>query len=333
MKAFFRFLIGLVLVLALGVAGLCWYFSSQIIFPNRKAPDLQSEWISQTRSLDPQRFPLPEKFEVSGVDEAPIVGWYFAQVTPANCAVVMGHGWGESRSQPLKWADILWDCGCDVVTYDHRGHGDSGGEHGTGGFKESYDLVRVTEWLERKTGLPRERIAWFGVSWGAGTSLQAGAREDIAFIIADSPFQDWETAVMERAERMYGGWVNYIKDWVMSLAAWRAGVDYHQASALTGAADIQAPVLIIHSKTDEATASFQSVNLDKALNPERHVFHHLDWGAGHIGDLDARPEEYRNLVLQFVHDKVGSFGVCGPEELPEIDPEIMDNFFEEINRQ
>lgn len=311
-KNFLRLLLLLTVLVAGLYMALIWYFSDQILFPYRAAPDYQSEWIQQSRTVEDQHFPIPEEFEVKGQEEVAIRGWYFAHPETAGCLLVAAHGWGGTRSEILKWADIFWDCGCDVVVYDHRGHGESGGEHGTGGIMEKADLMAVTDWAQKKTGLSDEETGWAGISWGAATMLQAGVDREVAFIMADSPFQDWETAIMERAERMYGGWVGFIKGSVMSLAGWRAGVDYREASAIAVAPRIKSPVFLIHSRTDEATASFQSVNLDSALNPDRHVFFHTDWGAGHVEDIDVNPDLYRYHVYSFLKSFAPNWGACSP---------------------
>ncbi|MEL6942487.1 MAG: alpha/beta fold hydrolase, partial [Bacteroidota bacterium] len=174
--------------------------------------------------------------------------------------------------------------------YDHRMHGESDAAPATAGIKEKMDLIKVTEWLQERTQLADQQIAWVGESWGAATVLQAGALDkDVAFILADSPFQDWDSAIFERAIRDYGGWVSNIAPIVMTIVDWRADIDHNQASPKEAVKAIKEPVFLIHSQSDPETASTQSVNIAENLNPENSRFHHTNWGSKHCMDLINRP--------------------------------------------
>lgn len=305
-KVIIRFFLSVLILLVVAYLGIAWMFSGMVLIPRRQVPNPQHVMIA------PDILPQPTEFSLKGTDEIELKGWYFKQPDSTACAVVLIHGWGNTRSGMLKYGDIFWDCDCDLIAYDHRAHSESEGEYATGGVKEKNDLLIVTDWVREQSGLEENQIGWVGASWGASTALQAGATEkDIAFILADSPFQDWETAVTERALRWYGSWVNAISPTVLWLVDQRAGVDHEAASVLIAAPQVEAPVFLIHSQTDEATASFQSVNIAKQLNPDRHVFYHTDWGAGHTKDVDERPEEFRQLVYDFVAKFSPEFGTCG----------------------
>ena len=90
----------------------------------------------------------------------------------------------------------------------------------------------------------------------------------------------------------------------------RANVRFGSASTLLKAPDIEEPVFLIHSKADSATASWQSVNIAKKLNPDLSIFHHTDWGNDHAEDISNNPEEFKVLVDQFMDTYVESFGRC-----------------------
>ena len=142
-----------------------------------------------------------------------------------------------------------------------------------------------------------------GESWGGATVLQAGANnEDVAFIIAESSFQDWESAVFERAERMYGNWITWMKPTVWTIVSWRAGTDAYAASPLLKAKNISEPVLLLHSQADTETASAQSVNVAAALPSGQYRFYHLDWHASHGNNVFVRPSEYQKIIFDFIHD-------------------------------
>lgn len=294
------------LIFGLLYLGLAYYFSSLIIHPPRRTNAEVRDLMQLRAGIDidtfRQKLPAGESFSLTATDEIEIAGTYFEQDT-SRCAFIISHGYGSTRLSMMKYAPFLYDCGCDVVVYDHRAHGASGGIHGTGGALEATDLLALTNWLKERTGLAAKQIAWMGESWGGSTVLQAGAMgEDVAFIIAESSFQNWESAVFERAERMYGSWVSWMKPTVWAFVSWRTGTDAYAASPLLKAKDITEPVLVMHSAADAETASEQSANIAKALPAGQYQFHHLEWGARHGNNVFTRPAAYQQIIYDFINE-------------------------------
>ncbi|MEM1216246.1 MAG: alpha/beta fold hydrolase [Bacteroidota bacterium] len=303
-------LLYLLLLLGLVYLGLSWYLSSLVVYPARRTNAKVKELMFTRAGIDIDTFrtKLPaeaEAFEVSSqADGIKIVGSYFPQDT-SRCAVVIAHGYGSTRLSMMKYAPLFYDCGCDIVVYDHRAHGESGGVHTTGGIREGKDLLSVTQWLMDRSDLDRSAIGWMGESWGGATVLHAGATdEDVAFIIAESAFQDWETAVFERAIEQYGPIISWFKAPVWAIVSWRIGEDAYAASVVEQAPKVKEPTLILHSDSDVETAPYQSANIAAALPETSHRYHPLDWGAKHGNNVFTRPAEYRALLFTFIRDFV-----------------------------
>ena len=250
-------------------------------------------------------------FEVETVDGITLKGWHFSESDTPTCAVVLMHGWSDTRIGVMRYAHVFDSCGCDMVIYDHRAHGESTGDFVGGGDLEKNDLLAVTDWLKEKTDLSDKQIGWVGVSWGGATVLEAGGSgRDMAFIWSDAPFQDWHTAVFERAIRDYGSWVNILPFGVYTAYNMRTGFHPREANAAEAAKNIKAPVFLFHSKADEATDSQQSVNINKNLNPENTVFYHAEWGALHGKDITENKEKYTALFYEFMKIHSPNFGKC-----------------------
>ena len=296
--------------------GIAYYFSNLILIPPKRSIEFTKKRMANDLGLSMEgiiaSMTMPQELVIpSELDKTPLQAWYFEQEKQASCALVLSHGWSDNRAGMLKYAPIFWNCGCDLLLYDHRAHFESGGQYATAGIKEKADLISVTNWLQQKTGLSEKQIGWMGESWGAATALQAGALDkDVAFIIAESPFQNWYSAIFERAEVMYGKMIYLFEPAVLALVNFRAGVNHQEASPIAVANQIVEPVLLLHSKTDEDTAAEQSVNISKHLNNSTSRFHLLDWGAAHAKNSTVKPEAYQRLLYDFIYEKAEGFGSC-----------------------
>lgn len=260
---------------------------------------------------------LPEAvpFTVETFDGLELRGNYFALSDSSTCAIIFAHGWGSTWPGMIKYVPAFENCNCDYVFYDHRVHGESGGQYATGGIYEANDLLAVTDWVNAQKGFSDGQIGWMGSSWGAATSIMAGVdRRSVAFIIADAPFQDWYSAVFERGVREYGAGVKLLSLGVIQAVELRSGIDFQEASAVEIINQVDEPILLLHSKADSATASTQSVNLAANMKQQNSEFHHLDFGNDHVKDVLNNTEEWRNLVEGFLRKQAPQVLKAIPEE-------------------
>ena len=271
-----------------------WFESSPVALPSLEvqAADLEtsdSEIFLAATPLDPGEAGL--------------------QIQTEPCLIVMTHGYTDNHSGTMKYAQLFQDCGCDLFVYDHRGHGLSSGDFITGGVLEARDLQEINNWLIHERSITPDRIGWLGESWGAATVLQAAANYDsVGFVIAESPFQDWRTAITERADRDYGKWLRLLTPGAFAWARIRTGVSLSAASPIKAAASISVPTLIFHSQADAETSPDQSENIFAALPDQTpKALHLLDWGSIHAHNVLDRPEAYKELVMDFVRREVSGF--------------------------
>ena len=303
MKILKRILVVLIVILLVGYVGISYTLSNRVLTPNssfeKTVADIPVYWNTTFEAMM-ALLPEPEEISIEGFEGISLKGKYFDVSEQDKCLFIFVHGWGTTWANMLKYYPMVDDCGCDVLMYDHRVHGASGGTYPTGGIKEAEDLLLLTAWAEENKGFAWDQMAWLGSSWGAATSLTAGATDrDPAFIVADSPFQDWYSAVFERAIRDYGTGIKAIAPGVMQVVNMRAGVNYKEASSKNKAKDIVEPVLLIHSAGDLETSSDQSVNIAENLN-DRSEFHHTQWGNNHVKDVLYNTEEMKSLLMNFI---------------------------------
>ncbi|MEO9871101.1 alpha/beta hydrolase [Ekhidna sp.] len=293
----------IITLMAVAYIGLSYMLSNRVLKTNssfqKTLDDINKYWGTNYEEMV-ALLPPPSDFSVESIDNIQIRGKYFAVSDSSSCLFIFSHGWARSWQNMLKYYPVVDDCGCNIIMYDHRAHGDSGGQYPTGGIMEAKDLISVTAWAIQNKNYSWNQIAWLGSSWGAGAALIAGS-EDLnpAFIIADSPFQDWYTAIFERAIDDYGSWVNGVAPAVMFWVNMRADINYKEANPMEKSKDIDEPVFLIHSKADPKTNSQQSVNIARNLNASSE-FHHTEWGNIHVMDVISNKTEFKALLKNFI---------------------------------
>ncbi|THH41315.1 alpha/beta hydrolase [Neolewinella litorea] len=262
-------------------------------------------------NLDSLRAALPPPEEVnitSPVGGLTQRGWLYRQDS-SRCGIIMAHGYNDNRMSMIKYTPYFDRCGCDLLLYDHRGFGESDEAYASGGVNEAKDLLAAHAWFGAETGLPGDRIAWLGESWGAATVLLAAAEgtTNLAFVVAESPFADWHSAITERGVREYGPILSVLSPGTFQWVNFRGGVPYASASPVEAADKIAVPVLLFHSRADTLTAPEQSDRIAERIRSDLLTYHALEWGAWHAHNVVWRPQAYVALLENFVQQKAPGF--------------------------
>ncbi len=285
-----------------------FFVSGMVLDTPRRSPE-ESFRIAEERwrlNLDSVQASLPPREDIaflSPVDGITLRGWYYHRDS-ATCGVIFAHGYHDTRVAMLKYTPFFNRCGCDLLLYDHRGFGDSDEAFATGGVNEAADLLAAHRFFQERTRLSDDRIGWLGESWGAATVLIAAGQDDIrpAFVIAESPFSDWETAITERGVKDFGPVLSLLTPGTFAWVGWRNGTDFAAASPLRYADRVVSPVLLIHSLQDTLTAPVQSDLIAEQIHPELLTYRPLDWGAWHAHNVVWRPRAYEKMIGDFLRE-------------------------------
>jgi pimeloyl-ACP methyl ester carboxylesterase len=205
-------------------------------------------------------------------DGVALRGWRFpARGTPRGLIVYL-HGFGDDRREGEGIARRFGPLGFEVLAYDSRAHGESGGEACTYGALEKRDLARV---LDREArGLP---VVLIGGSLGAAVALLAAADDPrISLVVAIASYSDLETIAVERAPFFVG---REQVEASLRLAEEEGGFAVADASPLAAAPRIRCPVLLVHGGEDVTTPPEHSERIRAALAGEAELL--LVPGVGH----------------------------------------------------
>ncbi|GAB2660934.1 CocE/NonD family hydrolase [Kribbella swartbergensis] len=91
--------------------------------------------------------------------------------------VVMPSSWGVPNVEYVGQGAKLARSGFQVISYSSRGFWDTGGTIDIAGPPTVADVTEVIDWADRHTDADTTRVAAVGISYGAGTSLLASARD------------------------------------------------------------------------------------------------------------------------------------------------------------
>ncbi len=297
---------GVLVLLFLVYGGGSWYFGDILI--NRQTSPLADSQASM-EELGLPALPTPEEVTIQNTDVS-LAGFFYDNEKAGDCAVILLHGYTGTRYSALQYAPLFWDRGCDVLAYDARGHGESSPAFHTYGYHERQDARAAYEWLLTRTGLEPDQVGLVGVSYGAGTSLQAAPLlPEAAFIIADSSYESLEAIVSKQAVDQFGEWTKLFVPAAFAIAEIRAKFDVSEVSPQEAVTATAVPILLIHSRTDEYTPYTHSEDIYAHSNPATTVLHITDWGSAHGRDIFTDFDAYQEYVDDFLAQYAPDFGV------------------------
>jgi pimeloyl-ACP methyl ester carboxylesterase len=245
--------------------------------------------------------PIGGKLEAS--DGVRLAGWYIPAgdgSPPTAPTVVLAHGEGGNKSTMLEYAALLHDR-YNLVLFDFRHHGQSGGDQTTQGALEQEDVRAVVDWL-KKAKKP-DGIAVLGVSMGGASALSDAVTDRaIDAVILDSTYATLAGAVEARLQRqgyplaLPGAWASLLG------ALLRTGQDMSAGDPVQLIGRLDRPVLIIAGGRDREIGPHDARDLLAAARDGDSPSATLETcaGAGHGQPVETCRADYADWVLGFL---------------------------------
>ncbi|WP_033817848.1 alpha/beta hydrolase [Kitasatospora sp. MBT63] len=216
--------------------------------------------------------------------------WYVPAVR--GTWVVLVHGPGADRTQVLPVLPLLRSLRVPTLTVTYRGdEGAPPSPDGLGHFGE-------TEWRDVDAAVHTAlasgagRVVLYGWSLGATIAMQTAVRSDwrgsVAGLVLDSPVLDWPATARRGAAR--SGAPAAVAELGALAAQGRSGVDLADFARLADGRDLQVPVLLMHSRSDEIAPWAAAERL--AGRREQLVSLYGVPGAEHAALWNADPDRY-----------------------------------------
>lgn len=183
--------------------------------------------------------------------------WFFPAATnsPRRQLVLLHcHGNGGNLSHRLETFEALLGTGVNVLGFDYRGYGRSGGRPSENGTY--LDAQAAYAWL-RQRGFASANILGYGESLGGAIATELAVREPLGGLVLQSTF----TSIADIGAELF--------PWLPVRRLSR--IRYDTLAKLPG---LHLPVLVLHSRSDTLVPFHHSERLFAAAN-EPKLFHEI----------------------------------------------------------
>lgn len=254
---------------------------------------INEEWYNSLPK-EPVTISSPYGYQLDGI---------LFPVENSKKVIIFCHGITWSKYGSVKYMNMFYKRGFNVLIYDHRNHGRSGGNFTTFGYFEKYDLNACVDFVLQRFG----KDAYIGVhgeSMGAGTALQHCAIDNrVSFYIADCPYSDLMQLFKIRLKEEFklpGFPILYTSSVVSKI---KYKFFYKEISPIRDIKDVETPILFIHGQQDTYIPNQMSIDMYNIKKGVKKLY--LAPNAGHADSYWQNREEYEKIVEAFLKE-IGS---------------------------
>ena len=228
-------------------------------------------------------------------------GWYL----PSPCcgpSLIFVHGISGNRSsrEATEMAAHLVEMCFNVLLFDLRAHGSSGGDRITGGIDEAEDVLGAYDYM-RSRGADPHQVGLLGRSMGAGAAtLAAAAEPGIRALVLDGTYAEVHELIAFEIGRK-----TPVPEWVAPvfipgaslLANTLYGIDLSRLAPERAVRSIDVPILVIHGEADTRIPTEHGVRVHEAAHPGSEIW--IAPGADHVDAFNSYPGEYVDRVASY----------------------------------
>ena len=237
-----------------------------------------------------------EDLNFRAADGTRLSGWWIPSGNSRKTIVVV-HGVGSNRGDALVVAPFLHRAGFNVLLFDLRGHGDSGGHTVSFGVNEAEDVNAAVDVAAKRN----ERVGLYAFSMGGSAALHAIGKNGLPLVravVLDSTFAEFVPLARAQMEFLPDNVARPLLK-ILSFFAWlEIGTHIEDIAPRRYIAQIAPrPLLLLHGTQDNLIAPEQAKwNFAAARQPKQ-----LHWmqGAIHCSGLSVEGAAYENRIVAF----------------------------------
>lgn len=225
----------------------------------------------------------------------------------SNDVIIIVHGIRSNYHEVLDVAFEYLENGYNIVVYNQRQTGNTGGNDYTFGLYERFDLDEVVKYT--KGIYTNGVLGVHGFSMGAATSaLHMELNEEekrVNFYILDAPFHTMQSAINLGVAK------NKIPILPIKYAAWAGDIyikrkdkfSFRDIEPYKAAKNVTIPVMLIHGTDDRTTDPKGSkIIYDTIPHDKKELW--LIEGLGHCKANTIIKDEYFKRIFEFISEKV-----------------------------
>lgn len=223
---------------------------------------------------------------------------------PTNKFIVLVHGVSICYVGSLKYFDIFYRNGFNVLIVNQRRHGKSEGKYSTYGFYEKYDVNMWIEYLKSRFGNDII-LGLHGESMGAGTVMETIPLNDsIKFVIEDCGYSNFHELIGFQITHAYKNrLVRKILSPSLIFANFfmktKAKFSMKKIVPIDIVASTSLPMMFIHGKEDYFVPWYMAVDLYKAKTKGYKELYLVE-GAKHAEALEVNKILYEKKIMTFI---------------------------------
>ncbi|HAT4363414.1 TPA: alpha/beta hydrolase [Clostridium perfringens] len=223
---------------------------------------------------------------------------------PTNKFIVLVHGVSICYVGSLKYFDIFYKNGFNVLIVNQRRHGKSEGKYSTYGFYEKYDVNMWIEYLKSRFGNDII-LGLHGESMGAGTIMETiPINNSIKFVIEDCGYSNFHELIGFQITHAYK---NRLVRKILRpslifanfLMKTKAKFSMKKIVPIDIVASTSLPMMFVHGKEDYFVPWYMAVDLYKAKTKGYKELYLVE-GAKHAEALEVNKILYEKKIMTFI---------------------------------
>ena len=257
----------------------------------------------------------------------------------ADRLIVFDHGFGGGHRAYMKEIEMMCRCGYTVLSYDHTGCMESGGESPNGLAQSLCDLNDCISAIKADERFSSYDISVVGHSWGAFSTLNIAAiHPEISHIVAISGF----VSVEEMIGAFFSGLLKGYRKAVLKLET-EANPVFSQFNAVKSLSGSSTKALLIYSEDDKLCRRVHYDILKDGLSHKNNITFMLVNGKGHnpnytedavqllakFGKARGKLLKKKNITTEEKREFVASFDF---DRMTEQDSAVWNAIFEHLEK-
>lgn len=215
--------------------------------------------------------------------------------------IVIAHGHTYTHHGCIKYARMMYKYGYNVITYDQRYHGDSGGKNTSLGYYEKNDLYDIISKITQEFG-EDIFIGTYGESMGAATILlEQELDRRVKFCISDCAFSDLKLLIQEQIKSYH--LPKFIYVFVDLFVKVITGINLKEVSPISSIKNSTIPILFIHGEQDKFIKYHHTVDMYESYGGKKALFIAKNQ-ATHAYSYFSDTLEYENIVQKFIEENI-----------------------------